>query len=622
MKIISMTATFGKLDNETLTFSEGLNVITAPNEWGKSTWCAFLTAMLYGIDTRERTKGDNLADKERYLPWSGKAMEGTLRIIHRGRDITIQRQSRGKVPMGDFKAWETETGLPIRELTAENCGQTLLGVEKSVFLRTGFLRFSDLPVKADDALRRRLNALVTTGDESGNAELLGSKLRELKNRCRHNHTGLIPECQSQIQKMQEQLSECRSLQQQHDALVTRLEQQQARMDALENHRKNISWAESQEDEQRIIDARTSLRTASILERTLLSAYADTPDRETLEARIEQGRDLLEEVELSLESPPTTSPLVPLMAIAAGVVLLVALLMEDQGLLIPCIIVAAMMLFASLLFWGHSRRRLLWYNIENTRRQGKRDELQNFLKSWESQLRVLDELDRARDNIHNTQRYLQDLEAMARHTEKPVAEDTLVLSREETLQELGEVTTNLERTRHKLAQLQGRMELLPDEEQLQRNLALARHRLAELEQTRTAITHAQNALETAMQELQRRFAPRITQRAEALLARLTGGTYSRITIGEDLTMMAAREGEATMRSPNWRSEGTGDQMYLALRLAVWEELSGESPLILDDALVRFDQGRMERAMELLEELSRERQILLFSCQDRERDYMNR
>ena len=622
MKIISMTATFGKLDNETLTFSEGLNVITAPNEWGKSTWCAFLTAMLYGIDTRERTKGDNLADKERYLPWSGKAMEGTLRIIHRGRDITIQRQSRGKVPMGDFKAWETETGLPIRELTAENCGQTLLGVEKSVFLRTGFLRFSDLPVKADDALRRRLNALVTTGDESGNAELLGSKLRELKNRCRHNHTGLIPECQSQIQKMQEQLSECRSLQQQHDALATRLEQQQARMDALENHRKNISWAESQEDEQRIIDARTSLRTASILERTLLSAYADTPDRETLEARIEQGRDLLEEVELSLEAPPTTSPLVPLMAIAAGVVLLVALLMEDQGLLIPCIIVAAMMLFASLLFWGHSRRRLLWYNIENTRRQGKRDELQNFLRSWESQLRVLDELDRARDNINNTQRYLQDLEAMARHAEKPVAEDTLVLSREETLQELGEVATNLERTRHKLAQLQGRMELLPDEEQLQRNLALARHRLAELEQTRTAITHAQNALETAMQELQRRFAPRITQRAEALLARLTGGAYSRITIGEDLTMMAAREGEATMRSPNWRSEGTGDQMYLALRLAVWEELSGESPLILDDALVRFDQGRMERAMELLEELSRERQILLFSCQDRERDYMNR
>ncbi|HIT28613.1 MAG TPA: AAA family ATPase, partial [Candidatus Faecousia gallistercoris] len=53
MILCSMTATFGKLDGEALSFSPGLNLITAPNEWGKSTWCAFLLAMLYGIDTRQ-----------------------------------------------------------------------------------------------------------------------------------------------------------------------------------------------------------------------------------------------------------------------------------------------------------------------------------------------------------------------------------------------------------------------------------------------------------------------------------------------------------------------------------------------------------------------------------------
>ena len=147
MKILSMTATFGKLDHETLELNGALNVLCAPNEWGKSTSCAFLTAMLYGIDTRERSRGENLAEKEKYLPWSGKPMEGTLRLLHQGRDITIQRRSRGRVPMGDFLAWETQTGLAVRELTADNCGQVLLGVEKSVFLRTGFLRFSDLPVR-------------------------------------------------------------------------------------------------------------------------------------------------------------------------------------------------------------------------------------------------------------------------------------------------------------------------------------------------------------------------------------------------------------------------------------------------------------------------------------------
>ena len=63
MKILSMTATFGKLSHQTLTLEPGMNIIHAPNEWGKSTWCAFITAMLYGIDTRQQTTKSALADK-------------------------------------------------------------------------------------------------------------------------------------------------------------------------------------------------------------------------------------------------------------------------------------------------------------------------------------------------------------------------------------------------------------------------------------------------------------------------------------------------------------------------------------------------------------------------------
>ena len=76
MKIKSMTAAFGKLDHARLEPGPGLTVIYAPNEGGKSTWCAFWRAMLYGIDTRDRDKKGYLADKNRYQPWSGAPMEG------------------------------------------------------------------------------------------------------------------------------------------------------------------------------------------------------------------------------------------------------------------------------------------------------------------------------------------------------------------------------------------------------------------------------------------------------------------------------------------------------------------------------------------------------------------
>ena len=51
MIINKVSATFGKLSGESLEFKDGLNVVCAPNESGKSTWCAFIRAMLYGIDS-------------------------------------------------------------------------------------------------------------------------------------------------------------------------------------------------------------------------------------------------------------------------------------------------------------------------------------------------------------------------------------------------------------------------------------------------------------------------------------------------------------------------------------------------------------------------------------------
>ena len=76
----------------------------------------------------------------------------------------------------------------------------------------------------------------------------------------------------------------------------------------------------------------------------------------------------------------------------------------------------------------------------------------------------------------------------------------------------------------------------------------------------------------------------------------------------------------MRSALWRSDGTVDQLYLALRLAVAQVLTPEAPLILDDALTRFDDERMGRALGVLEELGEKKQVILFTCQEREERWL--
>ena len=284
-----MTATFGKLNHETLTLIPGLNVIEAPNEWGKSTWCAFLINMLYGIDTRERASGGNLPDKTHYAPWSGAPMSGRIELNWNGRDITIERWSKGRTPLGEFRAYETATGMTVEELTGANCGQMLLGVERGVFLRAGYLRLNDLPVTEDEALRRRLNALVTTGDESGAADLLAQKLKDLKNKCRSNRAnGLIPQAEMEKAELENKLSELLSLQAQSNTLIQRQQMLTEQIALLENHQKALEYAAGEENNRRIALAQLKQEEAARQLEEWTAKCAQLPDQQQA---IESARQL-------------------------------------------------------------------------------------------------------------------------------------------------------------------------------------------------------------------------------------------------------------------------------------------------------------------------------------------
>ena len=163
MQFRRLDATFGKLEHTALSFSDGLNIIEAPNESGKSTLLAFLRTMLYGLSTRERGA---MADKNRYAPWSLAPMRGTLELSCRAGSITIQRDTaRVNSPMGRFSAVYTGSGEPVPDLTSSDCGERLVGVPCEIYERSAFIRQSAIGVDANAELERRIASLITTGEE-------------------------------------------------------------------------------------------------------------------------------------------------------------------------------------------------------------------------------------------------------------------------------------------------------------------------------------------------------------------------------------------------------------------------------------------------------------------------
>ena len=123
MQIEQMNATFGRLNGSQLDLQPGLNVICAPNESGKSTWCRFLQNMLYGVPTKERGL---LADKNRYAPWSGSPMQGRLLLRNGDARYTLLRETRrATAPMGDAHLTYTGTADPVPGIPAPASGPPL-----------------------------------------------------------------------------------------------------------------------------------------------------------------------------------------------------------------------------------------------------------------------------------------------------------------------------------------------------------------------------------------------------------------------------------------------------------------------------------------------------------------
>ena len=706
MKIYSMTATFGKLERATLELKPGLNILHAPNEWGKSTWCAFLVAMLYGIETRTRTTKNILTEKNRYAPWSGSPMSGRIDLNWNGRDITIERSSKRSGVMNEFRAYETETGLPVCELRPDNCGQLLLGVEKSVFLRAGFLRLTDLPVTQDDALRRRLNALVTTGDESDTADTLAKKLHALKNACKSNRAnGQLPEAEAQRAKLEAALARLKELEDESRHIQQRQQALEAYGAQLKNHQAALEYEKHRQFGEKIAQARA--RAALTLQQleaaqARCAALPQADEAEKMLLRLDQLQSELTTVQMDaqlLPEPPKAPQLHSAFRDAEHVDIAKSAAMEEgvyaqavkerdqkKPMLLSILIAIASlglmliphwvgMLLAVLGFaagivafsgnlaarkraaataaaledryrplapgtWVEAARaaqaEIARYREESAAAEAERAAMAQRVKALKEECDAITggaplgqcrqkwldiqsswlSLSDARKDHDRAQQMAQALGDSHSAPAPAPLPDSLTYSEAETARLLSDCGRELRQLQEHLGHCRGSMSALGSEAALQQQLAAVNSRIHALQEMLEALEIAQQTLDRATQELQRRFAPQISQRAQELFGKLTGGRYNRLSLDDELTVYTGAAEETTTYDARWRSDGTADQLYLALRLAVSEVLTPDAPLVLDDALVRFDDDRLRRALEVLGQAAETKQVLLFTCQKRE------
>lgn len=169
---------------------------------------------------------------------------------------------------------------------------------------------------------------------------------------------------------------------------------------------------------------------------------------------------------------------------------------------------------------------------------------------------------------------------------------------------------LERLEEKEEELEGKQEGL---DQLLKKQEEAKEEIE-------SINLAKETIEGLSINIHDTFGAELNKIASSLAKEITNGIYEEIKIDENLNIKTEASGQYQFLEKF--STGTIEQLYLSLRLAIADLVYGKGkvPILLDDTFAYYDDDRIRSTLEMLLGDS-ERQILLFTCHNREKEILD-
>ncbi len=616
---------FGKLEGKSYEFDNGLNIVYAPNESGKSTLAAFIKFALYGFAKKERTSDKNpVTSKLKYIPWSGTQASGALTCTHNGRDYVVARQVRKSSQMVSVNDAVTGENIPMR---AEP-GEEFFGIGLDTFESTAYFSqgaFSDMKM---DELESKLKNMATGGDESVSYEKASAKLKQLLNRI--NTPRPTSKGGALNIKKQELQSRLASLGTQSVPDVSGISAGQRRLEQLENlvlsQREKVSFLENAlKDAKNKTESerKTQFRNASTEYETIYEKYHGLT-REKLNKYtmlyykyigIYSGFDA------PPEKPENKKIWLPL-AISGIVLLAAGCLMLILKLLLYGLIAAGLgtvlTLIGIILFFTSNsayNKAVEKYNSDiKAYNESKKalDDVNEFISAYGCQKlpESFDILNGILEELTEKRTQLENLKAI---TDGGVQLDNGELLKE--TQYLRSLESEQSSLRVRLAEgreaINAALSRRDEAEKLEEQIKEINEEIYQCEADARIVNAAYSALEKAHDEMTHLFAPALNKKAESNMHLFTGGKRT-LTIDGQGNVKIGENG--VIRSLSWYSAGTADAAYISVRLACMDLIYEKDPppLIFDDTFCNLDEDRMISMLKMLDGTGA--QVIYFTCRN--------
>lgn len=655
---------YGNIKNKDISLNKGINIIHGANESGKSTLLSYIVNSFYGIS---KTKdGREMSDYEKYKPWEGSEFSGRIKYtLNDNSQYEIFRDFTKKNPKIYNERLEDITdNFEIDKKDGSKFFVEQTGVDKQTYLSTVVSMQQEvrLEEKEQNLLIQKIANLAGTGEDNVSYKKALGKLQDkIRDEIGTNKTTQKPIniIDKEIEEINRKIEEIRPYKDKKYGIDAEKEELKDQIKELEIERKILQELRENELIENENKKEIQIKENNIKENaskvlTLKNKMKELEDIEKsigknvskLQSEIESKKQNQEE---NIEIKNTSKKSIYLVIAVALIIVAVVLAVIVKNYVLAGIPLVLSIIDVIILAITQNKKKKEIQEQKNKQEENRirtAQEIENLTKELqdkEEEKRDLDsqismikgqllllennneqisaQVNKIKTDLLNTQNQDKNQIITKYQTELPkekinsIIESNNLSSLEEQLNTNKIKLTGLEIEENTiLPQLDNLVNL---EEKLEADM----QNKTELLQKEEVINLAIENLTKAYEEMKTTITPKFTNNLSEGIKEITNNKYEKVAINDENGMII-ENARGEYIEANKLSTGTIDQLYLALRLSMIKDLSKETlPIILDETFAYFDNARLEKIIQYLNEKAEEHQTIIFTCTNREKEILD-
>ena len=591
---------FGNLSDKNIEFKK-FNIIYGKNESGKSTLQSYIVSSLYGI--QKNKNGKAMSDFEKYEPWNGGEFSGTINYaLDNGEEYNVFRNFKNnKVELTDATGKDVSDKYSIDKKLGNNFFTEQVNLDRSLVETTAFAEQKGIEISQDsqNVLIQKIANLAESGDEDVSYKKAESNIKKMiTEKVGTNQTSERPIniAKKNIDLYENKIREIESITSKKFELETARNEIADQLNEEKNNEKQF------EDIKEAVDYNNQ-------EEAKIKPYEDMLAKKQAEIKKVKSKTKTTKTVENKEVKPSKIPLViALVILLASLVGLVISMGNNDTVTRICGAVVLVMLAVIAFILVRSRQNKEVIEVETEEddnnvlaEQLKKeiDDLEETINSMKKKL--AEENKESKEWLVKT--YGKECEVFFN---KDI--DTYVKNNKNNIRNL---ELDLHKKELELQNIEPQLEKLAEYEEC---LAVEKSAYEELLEKKRVYDMTLELLRDSYEEMKANITPEYNKKVSKMIEIFSDGKYKNVSITDGIKV-ELENGQRIEASK--LSVGTIEQIYLALRLSIINELSEESfPIILDEPFAYSDKDRMSDMMQFLAKV--DNQVIVLTCTNREKE----